>query len=99
MREFIIYPVPSSSYKRIAAGITLFFSVLFAPWWLSAALAIAFTFMFDWYYEALAAGFLTDALYGSGVPALYGMKFIFTAGAAVVVAFSMFARTQVRYYQ
>lgn len=89
----------AASYKRIAAGVALLLSALFAPWWLTAALAAALAFIFDWYYEAVAAGFLADALYGSEVPALRGIEFAFTVGAALVVGLSMFVRTRVRYYR
>ena len=49
---------------RIASFFTLLLSVLFAPFWVSAILAIACMFYFDIFWEAVALFFISDLLYG-----------------------------------
>ena len=56
--------------KRIITTLALFFSVIMFPWYVTAPCVIAAMFYFSEYYEALAAGFLFDALYGVPLPYL-----------------------------
>lgn len=44
----------------------LFVAIFIAPWWGVFILSLVGIFHFNFYYEALALGFLFDILYGTG---------------------------------
>lgn len=52
-------------FLRIVAGIVLFLSVFWAPyWWVTAVLAVIFLFLFPYFWEAVLMAVLIDSLYG-----------------------------------
>ena len=51
--------------SRIAAGVALTLSVLYAPLWFTAVLALFFAAVFPCYYELVVAGIAIDLLYGT----------------------------------
>lgn len=58
--------------KRALFDITLFLTILFAPWWLALLIAIYGVFYFTFYYEVLVFGVLYDVLYGTMDSGIFG---------------------------
>lgn len=86
-------------WPRAFADIALFASILFLPWWASALLALAFLFTFESYVEALMAGFLADALYGTGEGKFLGAEYVMTLAAAAAFFMSLYLKSVLRYYR
>lgn len=89
----------SATASRIVAGGALLASVLFLPWWATAALAAAFIFAFDLYYEAVIAGFLMDSLYFAPLGRFRGAGFVATAAATALFLVALYAKGRLRYYR
>ncbi len=51
--------------ERIIATLVIFFAILFLPYWIYLPLIGAAMILFPLYAEAIAFGFLIDALYGT----------------------------------
>lgn len=51
--------------KRVASIALLAVSLAWAPWWLTVALIIGFIIIFPDPFEALAAAYIADNLYGT----------------------------------
>lgn len=84
--------------KRILADIALFVSVLWLPWWASAVLAAAFIFMFDWYYEAVVAGFLMDSLYAVPLPRFRGAELVATGAASALYLVAAYVKPKLKFF-
>jgi len=77
---------------RIAYTIFLVAGLALLPWW-GAIVVMAFGMIyFNWYIEAVVAGFVLDALYGTTLLT----SGVFTLATSVFVIFSGFARTRIR---
>ncbi|MCU0660307.1 MAG: hypothetical protein MUD00_01705 [Candidatus Pacebacteria bacterium] len=50
---------------RIAAGIGIFLSAFWLPFWVTVVLAVFFLYQFDSFYEVFPAFLLVDLLYAS----------------------------------
>lgn len=68
---------------RVFLDAALFFSVLFAPWWVSLLIAVALVSVAD-AFEILFAGIAIDALYGTAVPGFAMIEIVFTGIFALV---------------
>lgn len=81
---------------RIAAGIFLFISVFWLPFWVTFCYALVCLYLFDSFYEIIPAFVLVDLLYGAHEHRFYGFAFISTLIAIVAVvgmrAFKRFLR-------
>jgi len=82
--------------KRIIADVVMFLSVLFAPWYFTALLALLSAVLFPKFWEAVLAGLFLDAMYGGEAAGIYGRFGLFTALAAVTVFAVEAAKKQVR---
>lgn len=56
---------------------------IFLPWWLTALFVLILIMLIDRFYEAAAAGFFFDALYGA--PPLWSFRFPLLATVLVLV--------------
>ena len=54
--------------RRIIFDLVLLVVVLFGPWWLSFGLVLIGSVYFKDFFEALAAAFWFDLVYGTGLP-------------------------------
>lgn len=70
---------------RLLAAAIFFFSILFAPWFVTLALALVLLFLLPPYFEVLFFGFVYDSLYGAGLPSFYGLAFPATLIASVLL--------------
>jgi hypothetical protein len=87
----------NTSAQRILVDALLFASLLWLPWWCSALIALAAVFIFEWYLEAVIAGFLMDSLYGVPSARFHGFTFLATAAGGIMLAVSLYARPKLRY--
>ncbi len=83
---------------RYIAGLVLLASLVWGPWWLTWALAIALLFIFPSYYEILAAGAIYDALYGLPLPQFYNFPYVFTVASIVLFITAHFLRQKLIIY-
>ncbi|HEY9481272.1 MAG TPA: hypothetical protein VIR98_03535 [Candidatus Paceibacterota bacterium] len=51
--------------NRTITDIVLILSILFLPWWVSAALLLVACFYFHHFFEAFVFGIMADALYAA----------------------------------
>ena len=82
--------------KRILADIILFASLVFAPWYWTAVLAVVGLVLFRKFWEIIALGFLIDALYSlpvSGIIARFGF---FTIASVVLFLITNVVRKELR---
>lgn len=56
---------------RLVADILLGFSILYLPWFVSLALFILFSFIFERYYEGVVGAVLFDLLYNTSASTLW----------------------------
>ena len=68
---------------RIAFNICLIASILFFPWWVTAALIVAAAWFVPKCYEVILYGLLIDAFYGTEF-GIHGFPYSFTAGSLAV---------------
>jgi hypothetical protein len=61
---------------RILACITLLFSILFMPLWVSVILAFAGMVYFPTFFEAVILFLLSDTLYGVSAAKYHGLVFV-----------------------
>jgi len=78
-------------WKRIAADIILFLSILFLPWWLTTAIALLFLFFFHFFIEFVIAGFIVDMLFRAGDIPMFGLS------AVAIFIIISFLKTKLRY--
>lgn len=69
---------------RIAAGIGIFLSALWLPFWLTVALGVLFLYVFDSFYELFAAFLLVDLVYGTAEERFFGFSLV-----ALALAFAL----------
>ena len=70
---------------RIAAGIVLFISVFWLPFWLTLLYALACLYFFDSFYEIIPAFMLVDLLYGAHEHRFFGFALVATAISIVAI--------------
>ncbi len=71
---------------RTVWNISIVFSILYLPWWLSLALVVGACLSVPKFYESLFYGLLIDTLYGTK-SGLYGLAYVFT-GVSVLIFFT-----------
>lgn len=81
---------------RIFAGIGMFASVLFFPWWVTLLMGTGFFFIFESYYELLISALLIDILYGVPLALLGGFTAVHTVGTALIYIPLYLIRKRVR---
>lgn len=81
---------------RIIVDIIIFFTVLFAPWWVIFLAVLGGIFSFKNFYEAFFAGFLFDTLYGVNVASAYGFRFFFSVGFLFFIFVAEFLKQKIR---
>lgn len=86
------------SIQRITLNVLLGLSLLFFPWWVSLAFAIALVTYFD-AYEILAWGLVADGLYSSATPTYMSFEFFMTACATVLLIVALIAKRQLVFYE
>jgi hypothetical protein len=84
---------------RIIADTLLVFSILFLPWWAAALFALSCMFVFDTYFEAIAAGFVVDALYSSETRRFFGAEFVSTLAMSTLFFVALYVKSTLRYYR
>lgn len=84
--------------ERFFANLTLFASLLFLPWWTTAALVAVFAFFLPSLYEAVFWGVLGDLLYAAPASALGGIPILMGAGALLVVLSAEYLKRRVRQF-
>jgi hypothetical protein len=82
--------------KRILLSALIIFSLLLFPLWITALLVIAGILAFNWFVEAVIAGFLMDSLYGVPISFFHGYIFIATLVAAVILAIAQYVKPKLR---
>jgi len=85
--------------KRIVVDVLLFASILWLPWWCAALVAFGATFIFDWYYEVVVAGFIADSLYGVPNARFHGFMFVATGISIILFFAALYARPKIRLYK
>ncbi len=70
--------------KRIFADIILFASLVFAPWYVTAGLAVVGLVLFRKFWEIIIMGFLIDALYSLPDARIIGRFGFFTIIGAIL---------------
>ena len=83
---------------RILASVALLGSILFAPFWVSTILGLAFMAYFSLYLEAVFIFFLSDTLYGVKEVKLFGMVFVASIVSVAVLLVVEFFKKKLRFY-
>jgi hypothetical protein len=86
----------SITRSRIIADGILFFSVLYAPWWITAAAVFSCVIYFKNFYEAFFIGFLFDTLYGAKFTGIHGFRFFFSIFALLLLFAVQFVKEKIR---
>jgi hypothetical protein len=86
----------NQTLPRIITDITLFFVVLYAPWWCMFAALFLGVWYFKKFYEAFFFGLLFDMLYGANIASLHGFRFIFSSAFLVLIFLADFVKEKVR---
>lgn len=81
---------------RIIADITLFLTVLYAPWWLASIAVFWSTVYFKSFYEAFFFGILFDMLYGASIASFHGFHFVFSSASLFLIFAVDFVKEKVR---
>jgi hypothetical protein len=81
-------------FWRIIAGIFIFLALVLLPWWMTFIFLLIAVIYFNFYYEAVFAGFLLDSLYGS--PNFFS-KFIFTLIFGLLILVIEFLKKRLRF--
>lgn len=69
-----------------------FVSVLFAPWWLSVALAVLLLSFFKAYFEVIVGGVIMDSVFGAPIMSLFNIEFLYTILFTILVVTTYFFR-------
>lgn len=83
---------------RLSFNIILIILILFLPWWLGAIVLVAGCLTVRGFYEAIAYGILTDALYGTAI-GIHGFPYPATAFALIAFLISVFLRDKLAWQQ
>lgn len=81
---------------RIIAVVALLFSVLFCPFFVSAALGALSIIYFSKYYEGAAVFFISDLLFGSSVGRFSGIYFVSGISALLLLFIVEFLKKKMR---
>jgi hypothetical protein len=73
--------------------------IIWGYWWLTAALAIIFLFMFPNYYEIIFWGVMYDALYGLSLPQFFGVAYVFSIASILLFLISILLRKLLSAYE
>ena len=68
---------------RLAFHIAIALSILFLPWWATAAILVAACLLLERFYEAVLYGIAIDALYATPY-GLYGHSLVWTTASALL---------------
>jgi len=82
--------------KRIIADVVLFFSIFFAPWWVTIVLGALSIIFLPMFWEAVLVGMFLDAMYGGRMEGIYGRFGFFTVIALILVIASGRIKKQIR---
>ncbi len=78
---------------RLLFNIILVVSILFMPWWVTAAVILASCALVPRFYEAMVYGIVIDALYAT--PAgFHGFAYVWTAFSVAVFLVAGFLRSR-----
>lgn len=89
----------NNTFLRILAAFIMIGSIIWGYWWLTAALAIVFLFVFPSYYEILFWGVAYDALYGSALPQFWNFGYVWSAAAILLFLLSLYLRKLLLAYE
>ncbi len=89
---------PHHFFPRLVCDATLFVGLFFLPWWLVAAMAIIFLFVFNDFIEIIVLGGLIDIIFSPTSQTLSFSSFIFTLSAAVLYFICPFLKRRLRFY-
>jgi len=79
---------------RTYLNISIIFSILLFPWWITAILAIVACFTIERFYEVMFYGILLDALYGTSL-GIYGFVYVFTVVSVILFFLAEIIKTKV----
>lgn len=84
--------------SRILLVIVSLLSILFLPFWVSALLAFAGLIYFSVFWEVIALFFLSDLLYGAERVNFYGITFITTLVATLLLLAAELLKKKLKFY-
>lgn len=85
-------------HKRTTISLILLIGAFFLPPWLIMILAISGIFLFEYFFEAIFAGFIIDVLYGTTVNFMHiFLLYTFFITIALVIISSI--KRKLKFYQ
>lgn len=73
---------------RIFCDISLFLSLFYLPWWLTALLGLIFLIYFNHFYEIIIIGAIADMVYGIPRKVFFDAEFVNTLAAVLLYLLS-----------
>ncbi|MDP3661634.1 MAG: hypothetical protein Q8R17_02185 [bacterium] len=86
------------NFYRILTVVALVIGAAVAPQAATAAAAVAVSFFFPRFWEAIAVGVILDALYAAPEPRWFGFQFIYTVGIAILLLIVWRLKKSLRWY-
>ena len=83
---------------RIALDLILFLSLFATPWWVSLIIALAGIFFFTHFYEIVVAGFIMDIVYGTPNASFFGIHFLSSIVAILLLVIGAFIKKRMIFY-
>jgi hypothetical protein len=83
---------------RISSIILILLSVLFMPFWLTLILTVFAMFYFDFFIEGVVLFFISDLLYGIEGEKLFGMMFLSTILALILLGVLQILKKRLKFY-
>lgn len=85
--------------RRVFFSILLLLSVFFAPFWLSAIMALAGMFIFPKYWEGVVLLFFSDLLYGVEKERFQNLPYLGLFGSVLAIIAIEVLKKKLRFYQ
>ncbi|MBI2888810.1 MAG: hypothetical protein HYY60_02265 [Parcubacteria group bacterium] len=83
---------------RFLANVVVCFSLLFFPWWVTAAVAGAAVFFIPSFYEAVIWAAIGDALYGTRTELFFNIPLVYTLSALAMLFVAERVKKMTRFY-
>jgi len=85
--------------KRILFSLFLLLSILFAPFWLSAILALFGMFYFNFFIESIILLFIEDLMYGAKETRFFNIVIVSSAVAIFVFILIQLFKKETKFYK
>lgn len=84
------------TFVRVFVGLAFICLALISSWWFWMPVAFIFLISTKRFPEVLAAGFITDMIYGLETSRFFGFRYVFTFAAIILMIISYFIKRILR---